>query len=73
MRDEAALEAILFVAEAPVPVRELAEVLEMPVGRIEELLAGLAADLEAREAGIVLREVGGGWRFYSHPEAYQYL
>lgn len=73
MRDLAALEAVLFVTEHPVPTGELAEVLEMPAARVEELLAELGSDLESREAGLVLRSVAGGWRLYSHPDAYPYL
>ncbi len=69
----AALEAILFVAEAPVPLSELAEVLELPRERVTELLNELEASLQGRAAGLVLREVGGGWRLYSHPAAYPYL
>lgn len=73
MSPKAALEAILFVTEAPVPAGELAEVLELPQSRVEELLQELTADLEARDSGVVLRSSAGGWRLYSHPEAYPYL
>lgn len=69
----AALEAILFVTEAPVPTTELAEVLEMPMADVEELLSTLQSELAGRQAGLVLREVAGGWRLYSHPDAYPYL
>lgn len=69
----AALEAILFVTESPVPVRELAEVLELPAKEIESLLDELAGEMAARESGLVLRSVGGGWRIYSHPDSYPYL
>jgi segregation and condensation protein B len=69
----AALEAVLFVTEAPVPLGELAEVLELPKKQVEELLAELAQDLERRESGLVLRSVAAGWRLYSHPDAYPYL
>lgn len=73
MNPRAALEAILFVAEAPVPLRELTQVLEMSTGDVKALLAGLAEELESEERGIVLREIGGGWRLYSKPEAFGYL
>lgn len=69
----AALEAILFVTEAPVPVSELAEVLEMPTSEVEKLIEELARDLSDRGSGLVLRSAGGGWRLYSHPDAYPYL
>jgi segregation and condensation protein B len=73
MRDLAALEAILFVTDAPVPLRELAEVLEVPTGRVEELLSELGEELQARAAGLVLRSSAGGWRLYTHPDAFPYL
>lgn len=73
MNDLAALEAVLFVTEHPVPAGELAEVLEMPLSRVEELLAELERQLSSREAGLVLKSVAGGWRLYSNPDAYPYL
>lgn len=73
MRDMAALEAVLFVSEHPVPTGELAEVLELSTKHVEELLSELAEQLAGREAGVVLREVAGGWRLYSHPDAHPYL
>lgn len=69
----AALEAILFVTESPVPPSELAEVLELPRGEVDALLEALGRDLEERGSGVVLREVAGGWRLYSHPDAYPFL
>jgi segregation and condensation protein B len=69
----AALEAVLFVTEHPVPVGELAEVLELSKKRVEELLTELDERLAEREAGLVLKSVAGGWRLYSHPDAYPYL
>lgn len=73
MNPKATLEAILFVTESPVPLHELAEVLELPRARVEELLTELASDLDTRDAGLVLRSAAGGWRLYSHPDAYPYL
>ena len=73
MNDTAALEAVLFVTESPVPVNELAEVLELPARRVEELLTQLRDDLARRESGLVLKEAAGGWRLYTHPDAYPYL
>jgi segregation and condensation protein B len=73
MNEIAALEAILFVTESPVPSSELAEVLELSQGHVEDLLTQLREGYESREAGVVLRFVAGGWRLYSHPDAYPYL
>ena len=73
MKTRAALEAILFVTESPVPIEELAEVLELPKQQVQVELEELASDLIARESGLVLRQAGGGYRLYSNPEAYPYL
>lgn len=69
----AALEAVLMVADEPVPVVGLATVLGLPTGTVEALLLELAAeylgdpDAEVRPRGFELREAGGGWRLYSAP------
>lgn len=69
----AALEAILFVTEAPVPTGELAEVLETTPGEVERLTGRLAECLDERGSGLTVRATAGGWRLYSRPEAYPYL
>ncbi len=73
MNTRAALEAILFVTESPVPIEELAEVLELPKQQVQTELDELASDLVTRESGLVLRQAGGGYRLYSNPDAYPYL
>lgn len=67
------VEAILFVAERPVAAAELAQVLERPVEEVTQALGELSAYYEERHAGVVLREIGDGWRIYSHPDARPYL
>lgn len=66
------LEAILFVAEEPVTTEELAEVVEEPRTAVHDALEELAADL-SNDRGIVLRNVGGGWRLYTAIDALPYL
>lgn len=70
---QAALEAILFVTEAPVPIEELAEVLEISREQVSAELDRLANDLIQRGSGLVLRHAAGGVRLRSHPDAYPYL
>jgi segregation and condensation protein B len=64
----ASLEAILLVADEPVPAVVLAQVLERPTGEITELLRTTAAAYEQEERGFDLREIAGGWRFYTREE-----
>jgi segregation and condensation protein B len=73
MDPRAAIESILFVTEDPVPTGELAEVLELPVERVEELVTELADELDQRASGLCVRRTAGGWRLYSRAEAYPYL
>ncbi len=73
MNPLAALEAILFVAEHPVPESELAQVLETPLTTVRTVLTKWGRELEADDRGIVLRQVAGGWRLYTKPEALPYL
>jgi segregation and condensation protein B len=69
----AAVESILFVAEAPVPAAELALVLELPPAEIATALERLAERLSATGSGLVLREAAGGWRLYTRPDLRPYL
>lgn len=73
MKTSALIEAILFVAEEPLQVSEFAEVLELPLDEVTATLEALAVELRDSGRGVVLREVGGGWRMYSHPDAQGYL
>ncbi len=67
------LEAILFVAEEPLPAKELAQVLEQPTRDVTDALNELAGDLESAERGIRLENVASGWRLYTVPEAFPYV
>jgi segregation and condensation protein B len=64
----ASLEAIMLVADEPVPDVVIAQVLERPRAEVTDALAELAASYTAEERGFDLREVAGGWRFYTREE-----
>jgi len=66
-----AVEAVLMVAEAPVPAAALAELLERGEADVEALLGAMASRYEAEGRGFVLCEVAGGWRFQSHPDCHE--
>src|SRR5690625_3810723 len=67
-RVHGALEAILMVSATPVPAEQLAAVLGMPVSNVREALELLAQAYRDQGRGFELRELGQGWRFYSHPD-----
>src|SRR5215475_1674541 len=64
----ACLEAILLVVDEPVPEVVLAQVLERPREEIALEIASLAASYATEGRGFDLREVAGGWRFYTREE-----
>ena len=68
-----ALEAILMVADAPIPVETLTGLVDAPPEKIDALLVELAADYESQGRGFQLARVAGGWRFQSHPEQAAYI
>ena len=63
------LEALLFVSDEPVTAVAIAAALEIERRDAEELCEELARRYEERDAGIVLRNVAGGWRLATHPDA----
>jgi segregation and condensation protein B len=63
---EAAIEAVLTVARDPVSPGLLAELLELPVDRVDALCAALAESYERESRGFKLARVAGGYRFQSH-------
>jgi segregation and condensation protein B len=62
------LEAIMLVADEPVPEVVIAQVLELPREEIAAELSQLAASYSAEGRGFDLREVAGGWRYYTREE-----
>jgi segregation and condensation protein B len=64
----ASLEAILLVVDEPVTEVVIAQVLERPRGEVAAALRDLAASYDAEQRGFDLREVAGGWRFYTRAE-----
>jgi segregation and condensation protein B len=63
-----ALEAILLVADEPVGENMLAQVLEVAHDEVAQALRALAAAYTEQGRGFDLREVAGGWRYYTRGE-----
>lgn len=61
----ASIEAILLVVDEPVAEITLAQLLERPRGEVAATLRELAAEYTEQGRGFDLREVAGGWRFYT--------
>jgi segregation and condensation protein B len=63
-----ALEAVLMVADQPLAPASLATSVGHPVAEVEQALAALAAEYTEQGRGFDLRNVAGGWRFYTREE-----
>ena len=64
----ASLEAIMLVADEPVSDVVIAQVLERPRAEVTDALTELAASYTAEQRGFDLREVAGGWRYYTRED-----
>ncbi|GBE25426.1 segregation and condensation protein B [bacterium BMS3Bbin02] len=67
------VEAILFVAEEPVAAAELSQLLEVPRTDVDDALVALQERHASGPSGLVVRNMGGGWRLYTDPETKPYL
>lgn len=70
---ESALEALLFLADAPLPVKELAQAAHASPLDTQQALASLQTRLREDNHGIQLYELAGGWQFLSAEQHHQML
>ncbi len=69
---QAAIEALLMVADQPLSLVSLAQATANPLDRVraavESLRADYAGEGQGPQRGFELREVGGGWRVYARAD-----
>ena len=63
---KAGIEAILLVVDEPVSAITLAQITNSPEIAVLKTLKSLQKEFDSREGGITLREIAGGWRFYTN-------
>jgi segregation and condensation protein B len=63
-----ALEAVLMVADQPLDHVTLASAVGYPPGEVSAALAALAEEYAEQGRGFDLRNVAGGWRYYTREE-----
>lgn len=68
-----AIEAIVMVADEPAEPTMLAQLIEVPVERIDALCREIADSYDAERRGFALVKVAGGWRFESRAELAPYV
>jgi segregation and condensation protein B len=68
---KAILEAIVYVAEEPLTLAQIAASLQQPQERIQELLNQLVAEFDQPGHGLCIREVAGGYKMATKPEHHE--
>ena len=64
----AAIEAIIYAAEEPVSVAQIARAVPAERDAVRRALGDLVAAYEGDERGIGVREIAGGYKFYTKPQ-----
>jgi segregation and condensation protein B len=67
----AVLEAVVYVAEEPLTLAQIAAALGQPAERVDTVLRQLIAELEKPEHGIAIREVAGGFKMATKAEHHE--
>ena len=68
-----AIEALLFSADQPLPLTLLCESLDSPAEDVAAGLDALGKEYAAREAGVELREIAGGWMLVTTAEQAEWV
>ncbi len=68
-----AIEALIMVADVPVPTAVLAQLTEVSAATVMVVCEELAAEYEAENRGFVLVNVAGGYRFQTHDDLAPYI
>jgi segregation and condensation protein B len=69
----AVIEALIFVSDEPLSAKEIANVLKEDREVVNEAIATLVQEFNARKSGLQLREVAGGWQFATRPEFHEHV
>src|ERR1051326_7948076 len=69
----AVIEALIFVSDEPLSAKTIADVLKEDKEAVNETLNALAEEFNARQSGLQLREVAGGWQFATRPEYHEHV
>jgi segregation and condensation protein B len=67
----AIIEALIFVADEPLTVKLLAEILDEEKDAVLAAVEALAQEYEGRESGLQIREIAGGWQISTRTEYHE--
>jgi segregation and condensation protein B len=67
----AVIEAIVYVAEEPLTLAQLAAALQQPADRVRAILDQVIAEFDKPEHGVTVREVAGGFKMATKAEHHE--
>ncbi len=67
----AVVEALIFVADEPITMRLLADVLDEEKESIQAAIEQLQSDYLSRDSGLQIREIAGGWQLATRTELHE--
>jgi segregation and condensation protein B len=67
------IETLIFVSDEPISSKVIADVLKEEREVVEKSLTALAEEFNARNGGLQLREVAGGWQFATRAEYHEHV
>ncbi|HKP38838.1 MAG TPA: SMC-Scp complex subunit ScpB [Pyrinomonadaceae bacterium] len=70
---KAIAEALIFVAEEPINVKTIADVLKIDQGSVSQAIESLVDDYAQRPGGLQLREIAGGWQIGTKAEHHEHV
>ena len=69
----AIIEALIFVADEPLSIKTIADVLKEDRDVVAQAVEELVTEFNSRNGGLQLREVAGGWQFATRPEYHEHV
>ena len=67
------IEALLFVAESPISIKKIKEITGEKQAEIKKVISQIDDELKMKESGMQIKEVAGGYKFYTHPAYAPYI
>src|SRR6266480_4445788 len=65
------VESLIFVADEPIGVKTIADVLKVERDSVENTVSDLVKEYDSRHSGLQLREIAGGWQIATRPEYHE--
>lgn len=71
---KAAIEALIFVSEEPITAKQLADILgDVDPKQVATLAEEVMAEFNARDGGVEIRQIAGGYRFSTRPQFHEQI